>query len=74
MSVQDELRHLADAAALGRRGFLKLTGATGAGLLLAAALPAGAADSDKLVASAELNAFVRVGTDGRIDHTSAAGS
>ena len=51
---------------LSRRGFLKLSGAAGGGLLLAAALPSFSEESPTLVGSAELNAYVQVRGDGKI--------
>ena len=61
---------LAEIQALGgplsRRGFLKLSGAAGGGLLLAAALPSFSEESPTLVGSAELNAYVQVRGDGKI--------
>lgn len=60
-----------DAAGLStaRRDFLKITGLAGGGMVLASFTPptfAAAADPDVVVASAELNAFVKVSSDGKI--------
>ena len=52
-----------------RRTFLKLSGIAGGGLVLAAIIPshpAGAEDLGSLVGSVELNAFIKVSSDGRI--------
>ena len=51
---------------LSRRGFLKLSGAAGGGLLLAASFPSFGEESPTLVGSAELNAYVQVRGDGNI--------
>ncbi len=51
---------------LSRRGFLKLSGAAGGGLLLAASFPSFGEESPTLVGSAELNAYVQVRGDGKI--------
>ncbi|MCP5181575.1 MAG: xanthine dehydrogenase family protein molybdopterin-binding subunit [Pseudomonadales bacterium] len=56
-------------AGVDRREFLKLAGITGGGFVLAAVAPRGVFASEgteKLVASAELNAFVHVSSDGKI--------
>ena len=53
---------------LDRRTFLKLGGISGAGFVLASALPktANATDQPSLVGSVDLNAYVSVGDDGKI--------
>ena len=51
---------------ISRRGFLKLSGITGGGLVLAAALPGFAEELGTLVGSAELNTFVQLSSDGTI--------
>lgn len=54
---------------LNRRSFLKLSGITGGGFILAAVLPGApgrAEDLGSLVGSVELNAFIKVASDGRI--------
>ncbi|HIG44077.1 MAG TPA: xanthine dehydrogenase family protein molybdopterin-binding subunit [Gammaproteobacteria bacterium] len=54
---------------LNRRSFLKLTGITGGSLLLASILPANPGSAEELgslVGSVELNAFIKVSSDGRI--------
>ncbi len=72
MKGEDFLRglrsRLEGTGRMDRRTFLKATGVAGSGLLLAAALPASVAEegTSKLVASAELNAFVNVASDGKI--------
>ena len=54
---------------LSRRGFLKLSGAAGGGLLLAASFPSFGEESPTLVGSAELNAYVQVRGDTSATHT-----
>ena len=52
-----------------RRSFFKITGVAGGGLILASVLPmalAAAEDVDSLVVSSELNAFIKVSSDGKI--------
>ncbi|MDA0273120.1 MAG: molybdopterin-dependent oxidoreductase [Proteobacteria bacterium] len=53
---------------LDRRTFLKLSGISGAGFVLASAFPntTNAADNSSLVGSVDLNAYVSVGEDGKI--------
>ncbi|MGI9322082.1 MAG: molybdopterin cofactor-binding domain-containing protein [Pseudomonadales bacterium] len=55
---------------LNRRGFIKLTGVAGGGLVLASALPAlpalGADGEQSLVGNVELNAYVQIAADGTI--------
>ena len=53
--------------AIDRRGFLKLTGVTGGGLVLASVLPSVLAEEiPSLVGSVELNAYVHISEDGTI--------
>ncbi len=67
----------ASRGTIDRRGFLKLTGLFGGGFVLAAALPRAFAaenssdDAVPLVQVNELNAFIKVTTDGRIQIYSA---
>ena len=62
-----------ESSELSRRSFLKFTGLGGGAIVLAAVVPAGRSsqllaqeDVQNLVASAELNAFISVSSDGRI--------
>ena len=62
---------VAAATRLGRRGFLRLAGIGGGGFVLAAlgtGVPrSGVAEADQdLVVDTELNAFIRVSSDGKI--------
>ena len=50
----------------GRRQFLKVSGAAGGGLLVGFYLPGAARVAEAAGAQAKLNAFVKVGTDGRV--------
>ena len=57
------------SSVLDRRSFLQVSGIVGGGFVLSAFTPTAAhaaADPDAAVASAELNAFVRVSSDGKI--------
>jgi|TARA_B100002003_G_scaffold234425_1_gene248313 isoquinoline 1-oxidoreductase beta subunit len=53
-------------AQISRRGFLKLTGLTGGGFVLASALEVTAESVPSLVGSVELNAYVQITDDGTI--------
>jgi isoquinoline 1-oxidoreductase beta subunit len=67
--VTDELMAaIQSARPINRRSFLKLTGLSGGGFALAMYLPEGAADDLAPTAkgSAQLNAFIRLGADGRV--------
>jgi isoquinoline 1-oxidoreductase beta subunit len=72
LDAYSEVTHaLRDARGLDRRSFLKLTGLTGGGLVLAALVPSAIGaeateTSDALVVSSELNAFIKVASDGKI--------
>ncbi len=66
-----EQQQLAESSSDGfsRRGFLKVTGIAGGGLVLAMtmpSIPSFAQTSNDLESTIELNAFVRVGSDGKI--------
>jgi isoquinoline 1-oxidoreductase beta subunit len=63
----DEVKLGLQKQGISRRGFLKLSGITGGGFVLAATLPASFADElGTLVGSAELNTFVQLSSDGTI--------
>lgn len=68
--VKNELCHSpGELSNLSRRGFLKLTGITGGGLVLASVITSprkAVAEELNLVKSVELNAFIKIATDGRI--------
>ncbi|MDA0977017.1 MAG: molybdopterin-dependent oxidoreductase [Proteobacteria bacterium] len=67
MNLEDVLQALRQqSGGISRRGFLKLTGVAGGGLLLAARMPALAEEGPSLVGSVELNAFVSIAEDGTI--------
>jgi isoquinoline 1-oxidoreductase beta subunit len=60
---------LSKQSKIDRRSFLKLTGVAGGGLLLVSVAPTlilAAEDSANLVSSGELNAFIKVSSDGKI--------
>ncbi|HJS78452.1 MAG TPA: xanthine dehydrogenase family protein molybdopterin-binding subunit [Burkholderiales bacterium] len=50
----------------GRRHFLKAGGAAGGGLLVGFCLPGAARVADAAAAQSKLNAFLKIGTDGRV--------
>lgn len=55
------------SAPISRRGFIKLTGVAGGGLVLASAMPALAAEEEgQLVGAVRLNAYVQIAEDGTI--------
>ena len=53
----------------GRRHFLKAGGAAGGGLLVGFCLPGAARVADAAAAQSKLNAFLKIGTDGRVTVT-----
>jgi isoquinoline 1-oxidoreductase beta subunit len=57
---------VAGGPAVSRRGFLKLGAAAGGGFLLASTVPSSAEELGTLVGSGELNAFVKLSSDGTI--------
>ena len=66
--LADEIITLASLRHITRRGFLKLGGVAGGGLVLAAVAPGNvfAEEAPSLVGSVELNAYVRISEDGVI--------
>ena len=73
-AVEDAAKTAAAGQSINRRSFLKLTGIAGGGFVLASFAPIGrwgralAAEEapDRLVVSAELNAFIKLSSDGKI--------
>ena len=67
MSRWGEISHsLQEFGQVSRRGFLKLSGLAGGGMMLGWGVTGFAADETTLVGSAELNAYVQVQGDGKI--------